>query len=497
MIKRILLILCCLVSIAVQAQESERTLIHIEHADQLQKKASSDAVLLKGMVHIRHDSTHFYCDSALYYEKLNSFDAFQNVHIKVNDSVDMYSRSMKYNGDTRFAEFFDNVRMMDDSTLLETQYMTYDRDLHLASYPHHGVTTRGDKKLVSEVGFYRDDLKELRFFKKVEVTSPKYQMYTDTLYYNTRVEKMWFQGPTTIVNEDNRMEGTHGYYLTQRDLAYLDGNPVMYNETQTMTADSMLYDRQRGFAKAMNHIQMVDTSYKVILRGHYAEVWEKTGFSFATDSAYVVYYDGGDSLYITSDTMFYHFKTELNREEKLIGRRNVRFFRSDMQGRCDTMVYNMADSTIRMRVVPVLWTDNSQMTADRIDIKIANHTIDSLFQRGNAFIISKDSIEGYNQINGSTMVSKFSDGTIHHVKVNGNAKVISWLREDDGSLIGINKSSAKNMRIEMKNKSISLIRYYQDINETLYPEKDIKESDRYLDGFLWREEDRPSNPFEP
>lgn len=491
--RRFLLIVCCLTALLGRAQE--RTLIYIEHANQLHKKAGLDAVVLKGEVHIRHDSTHFYCDSAYFYEQMNSIDAFQNVHIKVNDSVDMYSRTMKYDGNARFAEFFDDVKMMDDSTLLETQYMTYDRDGHLASYPHHGVTTRGDKQLVSEIGYYRDDLKELRFFKEVEVTSPKYQMVTDTLYYNTRMEKMWFQGPTTIINEENRMEGTHGYYLTQRDLAYLDENPMMYNETQTMTADSMLYDRRRGFAKAMNRIQMIDTSYKVILRGQYAELWEKTGFSFATDSAYVVYYDGGDSLFITSDTMFYHFKTELNSEEKIIGRRHVRFYRSDMQGRCDTMTYNMTDSTVRMRVNPVLWTEETQLTGDRIDIKIAHHTIDSLFQRGNAFIISKDSIEGYNQIKGTNMVSKFSDGTMHHVKVNGDAKVISWLREDDGSLIGINKSSAKNMRIEMKDKSISLIRYYQDVNETLYPEKDIKESDRYLDGFDWRAEERPQDPY--
>ena len=489
--KRILLFVCCLITTIGWAQERERTQIHIEHANQLHKKAGSDAVRLIGNVHIRHDSTNFYCDSAYYYEKQNSFDAFQHVHINVNDSVDMYSRTMVYDGNRRFAEFFDDVRMMDDSTLLETQYMTYDRDLHLASYPHHGVTTRGNKKLVSDIGFYRDDIKEFRFFKKVEVTTPKYQMYTDTLYYNTNIEKMWFQGPTTIVNEENRMEGNHGYYLTQRDLAYLDDHPVMYNKTQVLLADSMLYDRQRGFAKAMNSIQMNDTSYKVMLCGEYAELWEKTGFSFATDSAYAVYYDGGDSLFISADTMFYHFKTDLNEEEKVVGRRNVRFYKSDMQGRCDTMTYNMADSIIRMRVDPVLWTDNSQITAEKIDIKTAHHTIDSLFQRGKAFIISKDSIEGYNQINGGQMISSFSDGNIRHVDVIDASKVISWLREDDGALIGINVSSAKDMKILMGENEISRIKYYLNVEETLFPEKDLKESDRYLEGFVWREKERP------
>ena len=471
-------------------------MIHIERANQIQKKKGLDAVVLKGNVHLRHDSTHFYCDSAYYYEAKNSFDAFQNVHIKINDSIDMYSCMMLYDGNLRFAEFFDEVKMMDDSTLLETEYMTYDRDQHLACYPEHGVTTRGDKTLVSDKGFYRDDLKEFQVFQNVVATSPKYQMFTDTLYYNTRIEKMWFQGPTTIINKDNVMEGTHGYYLTERDLAYLDEKPVMYNKTQTMVADSMLYDRQIGFAKGMNHIQVTDTSYKVILRGQYAEVWEKIGYSFATDNAYAVYYDDPDSLFIASDTMFYHFKTDLNDEEKIIGRRHVSFYKSDMQGKCDTMVYDMADSTIRMRVAPVLWTDDSQMTGDVIDIRISHRAIDSLFQRGNAFIISKDTVEGYNQINGADMISKFHDGSIDHVKVTGGSKVISWLREDDTSLIGINKSDAKRMRIEMKDKSISLIRYYEEIHETLYPEKDLKESDRYLDGFIWLEDQRPKSKEE-
>lgn len=477
--------------LAVAGWSQERTMIHIEHANQFHKASGSEAVRLIGNVHIRHDSTHFYCDSAYYYEKRNSFDAYQNVHINVNDSIDMYCTTMSYDGDLRFAEFFNEVRMMDDSTLLETDYMTYDRDQHLACYPHHGVTTRGDKRLESELGYYRDDLKELRFFQKVNVTSPKYQMFTDTLLYNTRIEKMWFEGPTTIVNEENTMQGEHGYYLTEYDLAYLDKNPMMFNETQWLWADSMLYDRHHGFAKALNSVQMIDTAYKVILRGEYVEVWEKTGYSFATDSAHVTYYDGGDSLHITSDTMFYHFKTELNDEEKIIGRRNVRFYKSDMQGQCDTMTYFTADSTIRMRHHPVLWADDAQMTGDSIDIKVVNHNIDHVVQNGHAFIIVADSTEGYNQFKGTLMVSRFNEGTLQKVEVTGDAKTISWLREDDQSLIGINVASAQNMEMLMKDNNIDLIKYFKGIDETLYPEKELKENERYLEGFVWRIDERP------
>ena len=128
---------------------------------------------------------------------------------------------------------------------------------------------------------------------------------------------------------------------------------------------------------------------------------------------------------------------------------------------------------------------------DSINIKIANRSIDSVLQYGNAFSISQDSVEGYNQIKGADMASCFQDGKIHHINVTGDAKTITWLREDDGSLIGINVSSSKTMRILMEGQRITKIKYFEGINETLFPEKDIKENDRYLEGFRWRDEERP------
>ena len=182
--------------------QRKKTKVHIENYDLMTySKSMGDMQRLIGNVRIRHDSTFFFCDSAYFFEKTNSFNAYQNVHIVVNDSVEIFSDLLKYDGNTRFAEFFYNVRLMDDSTTLYTEYLTYDRDLHLAAYPNNATTVRGDKTLTSRLGIYRDRIKEFSFFDNVEVLSPKYQMYTDTLFYNTQIEKMWFEGPTTIINK--------------------------------------------------------------------------------------------------------------------------------------------------------------------------------------------------------------------------------------------------------------------------------------------------------
>ena len=489
-----------LLSQTVVAQEQDtvqrkKTRIHIEHYDVATfSKSMGDMQRLIGNVKMRHDSAYFFCDSAYFFEKTNSFNAFQNVHIIVNDSVEIFSDLLDYDGNTRFAEFFDNVKLMDDSTTLYTEYLTYDRNLHLACYPDSATTYRGDKTLISCIGYYRDDLKEFSFFENVEVTSPKYQMFTDTLYYNTNIEKMWFEGPTIIINEENTLDGEHGYYLVDEDIAFLDKRPVMRNETQRMKSDSMYYNRNIGLAKAYDHVDMIDTSYKVVMRGNYVEMWENKGLSFATDSAYAISYDNdnSDSLYIHGDTLFMYFDKQKEEAKKLIARRNVRFFKSDMQGKCDTLTYLVADSTIRMRVNPILWAEDSQMTGIDIDIKIKDQAIDWVLQKGNAFIISQDTVEGFNQIKGTDITSRFKDGGIHRVNVDGDkAETIYWIRDDDGGLIGIDVSNSETMVIEMENQNISIIKSFKGISETMYPESDLSESSRYLQGFKWHDEARP------
>ena len=489
-----------LLSQTLVAQEQDtvqrkKTRINILHYDKATySKSMGDVQRLIGNVKMRHDSAYFFCDSAYYYQKNNSFDAYQNVHIIVNDSVEIFSDLLNYDGDRRFAEFHDNVHLRDDSTNLYTEYLTYDRNLHLASYPDSATTVRGDKTLKSHFGYYRDRLKEFSFFENVEVYSPKYQMYTDTLFYNTGIEKMWFEGPTTIINKENILEGKHGYYLVNEDFVYLDKRPYMHNETQQMRADSIFYDRNKGLAQAYNQVDMIDTSYQVIMRGDYVEMWENKGFSFATDSAYAISYDGGDSLYIHGDTLFMYFDKEKEEAEKLIARRNVRFFKSDMQGKCDTLTYLKADSIIQMRVAPILWAEDSQLTGVDIDIKLKDHNVDWVLQKGNAFIISKDSIEGYNQIKGKDITSRFRNGNIHRVNVDGDkAETIYWIRDDDGGLIGIDVSNSATMVIEMEKQSVSIIKSFKEINETMYPEKDLSESNRYLSGFKWHDEARPKD----
>lgn len=473
--------------------QTKTTTIHILNADRADydERLGKDIQRLIGNVVMRQDSTYFYSDSAYYNERTKFFDGFGNVHIKVNDSTDIYSKLLKYNGDTKFAELFHDVILKDDSTVLNTEYMTYDRVGHLATYPNRGTITRNDKKLVSRKGYYRDDIKVAYFRRDVVGTMPDYKIVSDTLVYDTENEMMYFYGPTTIYNKENTLFGNYGWYNTETEFAYLDRRATLSNKEQSMTSDTMFYNRKTGYAKAISDVIIEDTVNKGTLRGEFAEMWENLGKCMITDNLRGFYYEEADTLFATADTMYVYYDTITNDIQHIKAFYNVRFFRNDIQGKCDSIHYNVVDSIVYMRVDPVIWAKDTQMTGDSINIAVKERSIDSLLMYPNGFIIQQDSISGFNQLKGKQITAYFRNSEIDHIFNEGNAESIYWLREDDGNLIGINIAQSAEMIIKMIDQQINNIRSFGSIKETLYPEEQMEEGKEYLKGFLWREDIKP------
>lgn len=489
--KHYILIILLLLSCVVSAQK--KTTIHILNADKADydERLGKDVQRLIGNVIMRQDSTYFYSDSAYLNEKTKFFDGFGNVHIIVNDSINIYSKLLKYNGETKFAELFHDVVLKDDSTVLETQYMTYDRVGHLATYPDKGTITRNDKKLVSKKGYYRDDIKVLYFRKDVVGTAPDYKIVSDTLVYDTENEMMYFYGPTNIYNKENTLIGNYGWYNTETEFVYLDRRATLKNKEQSMTADTMYYNKSTGYAKALSNVIVEDTSYKAILKGEYGEMWRNLGKCMMTDNLRAIYYEETDTLFAKADTMYVFFDTLNNEVKRIKAFYNVRFFRNDIQGKCDSMHYVVTDSMIYMREKPVIWADNSQLSGDSINVKIKKEAIENLLMYPNAFVIQEDSISGFNQVKGKQITAFFKENELNNMFNEGNAETIYWLRDDDGSLIGINFSQSSQMDIIIKNRQISNIKYYKNIKETLYPLEQLNDNQEFLDGFSWQKETRP------
>jgi hypothetical protein len=163
---------------------------------------------------------------------------------------------------------------------------------------------------------------------------------------------------------------------------------------------------------------------------------------------------------------------------------------------CDSLSYHGSDSTMFLYHNPVLWSEKNQLTADSIKLTILKSQIDSMVLYSNAFIISRDDTNKYNQVKGRDMVGFFNNNQLYKIKVKGNSETIYFGREEDGSLIGITRIYASDMLIFVENNQIVTITYIVEPKSVTYPEKDISPHDLKLKGFKWIEDKRPVTRFD-
>jgi len=479
----------------IVAQKKSR--VHIKHADSFKynEKFGRDIQRLIGNVVIRQDSTLFYCDSAYINEVKNSFEAFSNVHIKVNDTVDVYSWRMLYDGNTKIAELFDSVKLIDKNTILTTNHLIYNRLSKTAYYDNGGKIINKDNVLVSKQGLYFTPIRTFHFRKDVVLTNPDQETYSDTLIYNTNNETAYFLGPTVIRGKKSIMYCEDGWYDTKNDVSKLVKRPTISNADKSITADSLYYDNKTLFGKAMGNVTMEDTLRKIIITGKRGEFWDDKGLSYVTDSAVAITYDSRDSLFIHADTMWLNFDKDL-KAQVIRAYYGVRFYRKKLQGKCDSLSFDMKDSTIRMYNKPVIWSGKNQLTADSIAIAVSGNKADSLMMYNTAFIVSRDSTETYNQIRGKNMIAYFVRNELSKINVDGNAQTIYFVREEDGILIGVDLAESSNMTIRIKNSEIHSISYKMNVDEDMFPESELTEEQTILKDFSWQEKLRPSDKMD-
>lgn len=445
---------------------------------------------LVGNVVFRHEGALMYCDSAYYYARTNSLDAFSNVHINQGDTIHVYGDFMHYDGNSRIAEITGNVLMEGQNTLLRTIRADYDLGRNIGYYTQHGDIESGDNQLKSRIGYYYAD-SEMYFFRdSVVLINPDYTMYSDSLRYHVPDGMAFFTGPTEIISDSGYIYCEDGWYNTETDISMLKVNVIVQNKSQVMKGDSIYYERETGYGEAYANIELVDTEQNIILRGNRAFVNEDEDRALLTDSALFIYITDDDSIYVHADTLRTLTDTAGNREFKAYY--DVRFYKSNLQGKCDSLFYSAADSILRLYVEPVLWAGVNQMSAEYIEIRTKNKQINELEMDQVAFIINQEDSNRFNQIKGRSMVCYFHDNDIYRIDTKGNGQTVYWVKDND-ELIGVNLAESSDLTIFFQDNEVYSISYLIKPTAILYPPEMAPRQDLILNDFIWYEDVRPKD----
>lgn len=174
-------------------------------------------------------------------------------------------------------------------------------------------------------------------------------------------------------------------------------------------------------------------------------------------------------------------------------RGNVKIFRRDIQVRCDSMHYSDLDSIARFYKDPVIWNEeNRQYYSDSLAVLIKKGRVDRASLMSNAFVVTQEDSLLYDQIKSAEIMAFFdSTSALKRFDALGGATAVFFLREND-RLATVNKVESKMLSGNFVNGNIDRIYYYDSPKNDAYPVVQFPQQERYLKGFRWIPELRPT-----
>jgi hypothetical protein len=175
--------------------------------------------------------------------------------------------------------------------------------------------------------------------------------------------------------------------------------------------------------------------------------------------------------------------------------KNIRFFRSNLQGVADSMEFNSLDSIIRLYKDPVLWNEQNQFSGDSIQIVMRENRLKKVDFLSSAFSAAKEDSAHYNQIKSSDITAWFDKGDLSRFDAYGGVSLITFLAEDS-LLTTMNRKDCKVMTASITNQTLQRTKYIETVKSEFYPIIDLEPEDKQLRGFKIRENERPSSRFD-
>ncbi|KEO74934.1 Organic solvent tolerance protein OstA [Anditalea andensis] len=492
MIKKLLpVMICWMLSIQWGLAQNTSNQLEILNAETLLGGRGVERLI--GDVKMKHQNSLIYCDSAYFYSQDNFAKLFGNVRIvDQKDPITTTSRYAEYDGNTRLAKLRNNVVFKNEETTLYTDFLDYDRLTGVATYFNDGRVVDSTNVLTSEKGVYETQIEKITFTEKVVLVNPDYTLKSRLLYYYTIPKTAETVGVTNIVSaEGNRLNAQiSSFYDTQlKTFRFYDGDAE--SETSLISGDVLFYDELAQYYEAKDNVSIYNKERKTEVFGDEGKYWEDRKYSQVIGNALVRKYFEADTMFMIADTLITQ-DSEIVEDRYMTAFNGVRFIKGGMSGKADSLTYIYSDSTIYLFKDPLLWNNKSQISADSINFLIANEDIDRTYLKHNTFAITRDTLNNYNQIKGRKMTGFFLNGDMTKLDVEGNGESLYFALERDTLFKGMNKLLCARIIMHFSDGQIQKINHSVKPDASFTPPHIIKKDDQRLEGFAWREDEKPT-----
>lgn len=458
--------------------------------------------VLNGNVKLRKAGMWMYCDSAYFFEKTNSFDAFGNVKMQQGDTLFVYADELNYDGGQQLAVLFADpgkkVKLINRDVTLETDIFTYDLRTDIGYYNIGGTLTDKQNILTSVEGQYHPRTKQSYFDYDVHLESKsdkdKVIINTEALTYNTATNMAELNSPSEIINADGTIYTSSGIYNTNKGTANLFArSTVRTNKGNILIGDTLFYNRQKQYGEAFGNMVLIDTENQSEVLGDYGFYDEVRDSAFVTGHALAKEYSKGDTLYLHGDTITAYLDlADSTRVTNAFHR--VKFYRADVQGLCDSLSLTERDSIMYMYRAPIVWSDKRQISGNIINVHMADSTVDWARLPQTGFIAELIAEDCYNQISGNDMTAWFADSVITRLYVEGNVMLNLFPMEKDSTYNKFVYVESSYMDAYFDKNQIKKVNFWPETTSKITPLYLARRGSYFLPKFKWYEDLRPRTP---
>lgn len=462
-----------------------------------------------GNVQIEQKGSILTADEVVLYSEENFAKAIGNTKLQNADGSVITAGEMEYDGNTQKGVARKNVVLTDPKQTIKTEVLYYDK-LSSQAYFNTGGTISDSQGNVmyTKSATYFLDTKMIDFVGNVKIDNAQYIIEGVNIKQNQNTKVAEFFGPTTITNRanpKNRVYTERGTYRMETKEAFLNKNSKIFYNDKILTGDDMYFNQITGFGKAIGNVKLDDPKERRYVKGGYGEIFEKKDSSMITKNPYAVKIMEKDTAYFAAEKIITYQRPDsldINKKKSFLrAYKKARIYKSNAQGRADSIAFNETDGVMHMYTKPILWSGEKQVTGDKVEayFNTQNENIDSLKVIGNAFAISKvDSLtlkDEFNQVKGKYMTVYYEGNDIKEARVVGNAQSIAYVDDVNKETqkperIGITLSACGIIGALFEERALQIISCSIGATADTYPMSKIEPSKRKFPDFNWNTKDR-------
>jgi lipopolysaccharide export system protein LptA len=298
------------------------------------------------------------------------------------------------------------------------------------------------------------------------------RMYCDEATFYEDREQIIFLGNVLIFDGHHKLWADKILYFTARRYAECYGHVRISGTNDSLYAEKFIYQFRERNAEGEHNLFIRDKQNDVSIWGDAGRYISANRYSMVTGHARFrqISADRQDTLLITAKKLEY-FAAEPTRAYAL---EQVNIYKDQVKASCDSATYLISAEVVKLRVNPLAWQDQNEMSGKTIDLLLDSLKINQININENAHLKSlttavHDTTEKkYNHLRGKAIQIDLENSQPQRVIARRNATSV-YVAIEDSLNQGINSSSSDSILVLFRTGEIDSIAIIGGIEGIFYP----------------------------